>query len=196
MTTSTELSLIKRSIESSAVAVRPLDRQKLLEISRIISDSLRRGHKVMFCGNGGSASQAQHLAAELVCKFRMNRKALRAMSLTTDTSILTAQSNDISFNTVFSRQVEAHGCKGDVLVGLSTSGGSVNIVKAFQAAREIGIITIALTGNNTKSKLARAADKVLFVNSSDTARIQEAHLVAGHIICELVENRMGKRQGH
>jgi len=196
MTTSTELSLIKRSIESSAVAVRPLDRQKLLEISCIISDSLRRGHKVMFCGNGGSASQAQHLAAELVCKFRMNRKALRAMSLTTDTSILTAQSNDISFNTVFSRQVEAHGCKGDVLVGLSTSGGSVNIVKAFQAAREIGIITIALTGNNTKSKLAKAADKVLFVNSSDTARIQEAHLVAGHIICELVENRMGKRQGH
>jgi len=185
-----DLSLIEESLEASATAMRPLDKQKILDISHIMVSCLKRGRKVMFCGNGGSASQAQHLAAELVCKFRTNRKALRAMSLTTDTSIITAQSNDYSFKTVFSRQVEAHGRKGDVLVGLSTSGNSPNIIEAFEAAKKIGITTIALTGNDKKCKIAKVADEVLFVHSSDTARIQEAHLVAGHIICEFVENSL------
>jgi len=192
MSTRSDLLLIEESLESNAITVRPLDKQKLLDMSRIIAECLKRGGKVMFCGNGGSASQAQHLAAELVCKFRINRKAFNAMSLTTDTSILTAQSNDYSFDTVFSRQVEAHGRKGDVLVGLSTSGNSPNVVKALQAAKKIGITTIAMTGNDIKCKLAKVSDNILFVNSSDTARLQEAHLVAGHIICELVEKRLGK----
>jgi D-sedoheptulose 7-phosphate isomerase len=190
MSTKSDLLLIEKSLESSSKVICPLNGSKLLEMSRIISDCLKRGHKVMFCGNGGSASQAQHLAAELVCKFRTERKALRAISLTTDTSILTAQSNDYSFETVFSRQVEAHGRKGDVLVGLSTSGSSPNMIEAFKAARKIGITTIALTGNNKGCKLAKIADEALLVDSSDTARIQEAHLVAGHIICELVEKRL------
>ena len=144
----------------------------------------------MFCGNGGSASQAQHLAAELVCKFRLTRKAYDAMSLTTDTSIITAQSNDYSFDTIFERQVEAHGKKGDVLIGLSTSGNSPNVIKAIEKAKQLGVYTIAFLGNNNKCKIAGIADMALYIKSSDTPRIQEAHITAGHIICDIIEKEI------
>jgi D-sedoheptulose 7-phosphate isomerase len=179
--------LVDESLKESTDAIRSMDTSKIAEIAQTIVKCYRKGGKVMLCGNGGSASQAQHLAAELVSKFRLRRPALSALALTTDTSILTAQANDIGFETVFERQVEAHGRKGDVLVGLSTSGRSENVVKAFLFARKIGVATVALIGNDRTSQLAKVADSVLFVRSSDTPRIQEAHIVAGHIICDLVE---------
>ena len=148
----------------------------------------------MFCGNGGSASQAQHLAAELVCKFSRDRAPLSAVALTTDTSILTAQANDVGFETVFERQVEAHGKKGDVLIALSTSGNSPNVVRALEAANKKSLGTIAFTGNNPHCKIARMADLVLFVKTNDTPKIQEAHIVAGHIVCDLVETAFAAKR--
>jgi D-sedoheptulose 7-phosphate isomerase len=179
--------LVDESLRESTDAIRSMDPSKVAEIAQKIVKCYKKGGKVMFCGNGGSASQAQHLTAELVSKFRLKRPALSALALTTDTSILTAQANDIGFETVFERQVEAHGRKGDVLVGLSTSGSSGNVVKAFLLARKNGLITVAFVGNDRRSRLARVADEVLFVQSDDTPHIQEAHIVAGHIICDLVE---------
>ena len=179
--------LVDESLKESADAIRSMDTSKVAEIAQKIVRCYRKGGKVMFCGNGGSASQAQHLAAELVSKFRLIRPAFSALALTTDACILTAQANDIGFETVFERQVEAHGRKGDVLVGLSTSGRSENVVKAFLLARKNGLVTVAFVGNDRKSRLALVADEVLFVQSDDTPRIQEAHIVAGHIICDIVE---------
>ena len=193
MSTDSNASMVEDSIRESTDTIHSLDQSKIIAIASRIASSLLEGHKVMFCGNGGSASQAQHFAAELVCKFRTERKAFDAIALTTDTSILTAQSNDYSFDTVFSRQVEAHGRKGDVLVGLSTSGNSQNVIHAIMAAKGIGIRTIALIGDDKECKLAKIADEVLYVNSSDTPRIQEAHLAAGHMICELVERGLSRQ---
>jgi D-sedoheptulose 7-phosphate isomerase len=182
--------LVDESFKESTDAIRSMDTSKVAEIAQKIVKCYRKDGKVMFCGNGGSASQAQHLAAELVSKFRLKRPALDALALTTDTSILTAQANDIGFETVFERQVEAHGRKGDVLVGLSTSGRSENVVRAFLLARKKGLATVAFVGNDRSSRLACIADDVLFVQSDDTPRIQEAHIVAGHIICDLVETEL------
>jgi len=182
--------IIKKSIRESSEAISKLDEKSIEEIAQKIIGCYKAGGKVMFCGNGGSASQAQHLAAELVCKFRLKRNAYDAMSLTTDTSILTAQSNDYGFDSIFERQVEAHGKKGDILVGLSTSGNSPNVVKAMELAKKLGVYTIGIIGNNRECNIAKIADKVLFIESSDTPRIQEAHITAGHIICDLVEKGM------
>ena len=179
--------LVADSIKDSTDAIRSTDGLKIVEIAQRLVRCYMRDGKVMFCGNGGSASQAQHLAAELVSKFRFKRPALNAIALTTDSSILTAQANDFGFETVFERQVEAHGRKGDVLIALSTSGNSLNIVKALKAANSIGLVTVVFTGSNRKCLASRIADAVLFVESSFTPRIQEAHLVAGHIICDIVE---------
>ena len=192
MNSSRAVKLVAESIKESTDAINTIDGSKIVEIAQKIVRCYRRSGKVMFCGNGGSASQAQHLAAELVSKFRLERPALCALALTTDTSILTAQANDIGFDTVFERQVEAHGTKGDVLVGLSTSGRSENVVKAFLLARKKGLVTVAFVGNDRKSRLARVADDVLFVESNDTPRIQEAHIVAGHIVCDLVEAELAR----
>ena len=149
-------------------------------------DALRKGNRIYFCGNGGSAADAQHLAAEFSGRFYKDRKALPAEALHCNTSYLTAAANDYGFDVVYARLIEGIGEKGDVLVGLSTSGNSANIVHAFEAAREAGIITVGFTGL-TGGALKSLSDHLLNVPSADTPRIQESHILIGHIICQLVE---------
>lgn len=148
--------------------------------------SLKAGHKIMFCGNGGSASQCQHLAAELVGRYKLERPAMNALSLTTDTSNLTAIGNDYGYETVFSRQVEGVGQAGDILFGLSTSGNSQNVIQAFLKAKEKNIITIALTGAKD-SRMKELADMTLTVPATASNNIQEMHLAVGHLICDAIE---------
>ena len=145
-----------------------------------------RGGKVLICGNGGSAAEAQHFAAEFINKISALRKALPALALTTDSSAITSIGNDLAFEDIFSRQVEALGSRGDMLWGLSTSGRSANVIKAFVAAQAAGLTCIAFCGRPGSDMEARA-DISLTVASGNTARIQEVHLVAGHVLCELVE---------
>jgi len=164
--------------------------EQISEAAKSISAAIKSGGKVMLCGNGGSAADSQHLAAELVVRLsgKVNRKALPAMALTTDTSILTAASNDFGFENVFSRQIEAHGTEGDVLIALSTSGNSPNIIKAVNTAKEMDIVTIGLLGN-AGGKLGSLVHLPLIVPSKDTQRIQEAHIAMGHIIIMTVETQ-------
>lgn len=152
----------------------------------ICVSALRGGGKIMFCGNGGSASQSQHLAAELVGRYKMERGAMNSMSLTVDTSILTAVGNDYGYNTIFQRQVAGVGRAGDVLIGLSTSGNSENVVLAFETAREMGIKLIAFTGEKS-SRMSGLADITLNVPSDQTNNIQEMHLAIGHMLCGMIE---------
>ncbi len=156
-------------------------------IAKICTDAIARGNKVMFCGNGGSASQSQHLAAELVGRFMLNRPAMASIALTVDTSVLTAVGNDYGFDTVFARQVQGLGRSGDVLIGLSTSGNSENVIRAFQMASTMGIKTIAFTGAKP-SRMAEIADDTIAVPSTVSANIQEMHLCIGHIICGIIEH--------
>ena len=151
-------------------------------------DSLKHGHKILLCGNGGSAADAQHIAAEFVSRFNLDRAALPALALTVDTSILTACGNDYGFEQVFARQVEAFGAQGDVLIGISTSGASPNVLLAMAAARRRRMVTIAMCGLG--GTLRGLGDHVIAVPSQETPRIQEAHITAGHIICGLVEEAM------
>jgi D-sedoheptulose 7-phosphate isomerase len=151
--------------------------------------SLRRGGTIFFCGNGGSAADAQHLAAELSGRFYFDRAPLPAEALHCNTSYLTAIANDYGFEHVYERLIKGNGKKGDVLVGLSTSGNSLNITKAFETAKNLDITTIAFTGENG-GKLKEVADYILQIPSTDTPRIQEAHILIGHIICELIETEM------
>ena len=155
-------------------------------VTQIIITAIKSGNKLMICGNGGSAADSQHMAGEFVCRFYKDREPLPAIALTTDTSIITAISNDYAYDQVFARQVRAIGKKGDILFGISTSGASKNILEAFKVAREIGIKTILLTGAIEKT-IAPYSDIVIKTPSSDTPRIQEMHLLIEHIICELVE---------
>ena len=148
--------------------------------------SLDSGGKLLFCGNGGSAADCQHIATELTIRFEKNRKAMAAIALTTDTSTLTAAANDLGFARVFSRQVEALGRKGDILFGLTTSGTSVNVLTAFDQAKEQGLHTVCLTGRDGGLSGAHA-DTTIIVPSTNTARIQEAHIMIGHMLCYLLE---------
>jgi D-sedoheptulose 7-phosphate isomerase len=148
--------------------------------------ALRAGGKILVCGNGGSASDAQHFAAELVGRFVRERRALAAIALTTDTSILTAVANDYAYDRVFARQMEALGRSGDVAMGISTSGGSANVLAAFDTARAAGITTVALTGRDGGA-VGRAADIHINVASPSTARVQEVHRTLLHAMCELIE---------
>lgn len=148
--------------------------------------ALDNGNKVLFCGNGGSAADSQHLAAELIGRFQKERRSLASIALTTDTSILTAVGNDYGFDDIFARQVEGLGRTGDVLIGISTSGNSKNVVKAVEKAKDIGMHTFAFTGEGG-GRLGELCDLTLAIPSKVTARIQEMHILAGHIICELVE---------
>ncbi|HDP25481.1 MAG TPA: SIS domain-containing protein [Deltaproteobacteria bacterium] len=161
---------------------------EIVAAAQVLLESLRRGNKIMFVGNGGSAADAQHIAAELVNRFRLEREPLAGLALTTDSSVLTSISNDYSFDAIYEKQIRALGKQGDSLVGISTSGNSPNIIRAFEAAREMGISTIAMTGN--KGDLAELADVVLAVPSVITARIQEMHILLGHILCEVLEQGM------
>jgi D-sedoheptulose 7-phosphate isomerase len=167
-----------------------LQRGPLLEkAAEVIVESLKSGHKVLVFGNGGSAAEAQHLAAELVNKFSKPRQPLAAVALTTDTSTLTSIANDSSFDLVFSRQVEALGREGDVALALSTSGTSPNILEALKVARKRKLVTIALTGEGG-GKLGPLADFLLDVPSRSTPRIQELHLVILHLIAQELDNRL------
>jgi D-sedoheptulose 7-phosphate isomerase len=159
---------------------------RLAEIAATLTNCLRAGGKVLFCGNGGSAADAQHVAAELVGRFALERDALPAMALTTDTSILTAVGNDWDFRDIFARQVRALARPGDVVVGISTSGRSANVVRALEAARERGASTLAFVGRNGGS-IAKAADLVFCAPDAATPRVQELHILAWHGICEIVE---------
>lgn len=149
-------------------------------------EALKDGNKIMFCGNGGSAADSQHLAAELMGKYKIDRNPLPVISLTTDTSSITAIGNDYGYEYVFSRQLKGIGAKGDVLVGISTSGNSKNILEAFKTAKEMGIKTVAFTGKSG-GELIKEADLTLNVPSDITNNIQEMHIASGHIICGLVE---------
>jgi D-sedoheptulose 7-phosphate isomerase len=155
----------------------------------VLVDALRKGHKILVMGNGGSAADAQHLAAEMVGRFLLERKPLPAIALTTDTSILTSVSNDYGFEVIFKRQVEALAASGDVLIGISTSGHSQNIKLALEAGRRIGARTIALLGRNG-GEIAPVADLSVTVPVFETPRIQEAHLVIIHILCDMVERSL------
>ena len=185
---------IKKNIEDSINVKRTLlsDSAFIERIEKSINtivNTFENGGKVLFCGNGGSAADAQHLAAELSGRFRIDRKPLYAEALHVNTSYLTSVANDYSYDTVFERMVEAAGRKGDVLIAVSTSGNSINICKAVQKAESIGMHTIALTGESG-GKLKEISDILLNVPSCDTPRIQEAHIMIGHIICEEVEKAL------
>lgn len=153
--------------------------------------SFQSGGKILFGGNGGSAADAQHIACELVSRFAFDRPGLPAIALTTDTSILTSIGNDYGFEMLFSRQVQAHGNRGDVFIGYSTSGKSVNILRAFEEARAKEMVCIGLTGNRG-GQMRELCDFLLEVPSADTPKIQEGHLVLGHILCGLLEQAMFK----
>jgi D-sedoheptulose 7-phosphate isomerase len=180
---------LRRIVENSIAAHQKLLEESLpnlAQISAVITDCLRGGGKVLFCGNGGSAADAQHVAAELVGRFAIERDAFPAIALTTDTSILTAVGNDWDFRDVFARQVRALARSLDLVVGISTSGRSANVVRALEAAREKGANTLAFVGRNG-GPIAKAADFVFKAPATDTARVQELHILAWHGICEIVE---------
>jgi D-sedoheptulose 7-phosphate isomerase len=178
--------------ESIAVKNKVLGDEGLLktiaEITRLTVEALRNGNHIYFCGNGGSAADAQHLAAEFSGRFYIDRDALPAEALHCNTSYLTAVANDYSYELVYSRLIKGIGRKGDVLIGLSTSGNSGNIIKAFETARQKELITVGFTGQGG-GKLAGWSDYLVAVPSKNTPRIQEAHIMLGHIVCELVEEQ-------
>lgn len=160
--------------------------QTVQEITDAVVAAFESGHKVMFCGNGGSAADAQHLAAEFSGRFYKNRRALPSDALHCNSSYLTAVANDYSYDDIYSRLVDGTMNKGDILIGISTSGNSPNIVKAFETARSKGITTVGFTGANG-GKMKVLSDFLLNIPSTDTPRIQESHIMLGHIICELTE---------
>ncbi len=189
-----EESLVRRKLEESIdVKKKILESQGLLEtiisVALKIADAFKQDKKVLLCGNGGSAADAQHIAAELSGKFYMDRPPLFAEALHVNTSYLTAVANDYSYDEIFSRLVKAKGRKGDILIGISTSGRSKNVIKALIQAKEIGMITVGMTGADG-SGMKPWCDYLIEVPSTDTPRIQEAHITIGHIICEIVEKKL------
>ena len=162
---------------------------QIMDIAGLFIESLKKGGKVILFGNGGSASDSQHIAAELVGRFQKDRGSLAAVALTTNTSILTSLANDYGYEVVFAKQVEALGEKNDLVVGISTSGKAKNVAAGMRQAKKMGLKTVALTGGDG-GELSKIADVALMVPSSVTARIQEAHITIGHVICELVEQEL------
>jgi D-sedoheptulose 7-phosphate isomerase len=184
--------LLSRSLEEHLEAIQRLLQTRLSEIEHageMICDALGSGNKILLCGNGGSAADAQHIAAELVGRYEEQRRAWPAIALTTDTSALTALSNDFGYEEVFARQVEALAAPRDLLVALSTSGVSRNVVRAAEMARRCGCKRIALTGG-TGEPLASVCDIAVIVPSQRTSRIQEAHITIGHLWCEMVDAKL------
>ena len=186
--------LINKVIQASVEVKNKIlgDPEALTNIEKAVEEiekAFKNGNKVLFCGNGGSAADAQHLAAEFSGKFYIDREPLFAEALHCNTSYLTAVANDYSFENVFERLVRGMGREGDVLVGISTSGNSKNVVKAMEAANKKGMITIGFTGG-TGGKMKEVCKHTINVSSSDTPRIQEAHILIGHIICEIVEKKI------
>jgi D-sedoheptulose 7-phosphate isomerase len=171
-----------------------LSQQEILErIAEEMTRAVFAGNKVLWCGNGGSAADSQHMAAELMGRFRRERRGLASIALTTDTSILTAIGNDYGYERVFARQVEALCVKGDVVVGISTSGNSKNVCAALQTAQQLGAFSVALTGASGGA-IASIADITLRIASKETARIQEGHILCGHMLCDWVELAVCERE--
>ena len=193
--------IFQRAVAEHIAVIQAISVQQAV-LERIAGEMTRailEGEKVLWCGNGGSAADSQHLAAELMGRFRRERRGLPSIALTTDTSILTAIGNDFGYEKVFQRQVEALCAKGDVVVGISTSGNSKNVCAALETARQIGAFTVALTGEGG-GHLVKIADATLRIPSNDTARIQEGHILCGHMLCDWVElsvceSDMAKTQG-
>ena len=186
-------SLVSQRVDEHLVVVGALrdSRAAIAEIARVIAGALRGGGKVLAFGNGGSAADAQHFVGELVGRYYVERRALPAVALTANAASITAIANDYGFDRVFERQVEALGQQGDVAVGISTSGRSANVLAALRKARELGLFSVGMTGQDADAMKAET-DACLSVPSSDTPRIQEAHITAIHIVCEWVEKEMAR----
>jgi len=165
----------------------------ILEAAQAIAHAFKTGRKVLLFGNGGSAADSQHIAAEFMNRFQIERPPLPAIALTTDTSIITSISNDYAFDEVFSKQIKALGRKGDIAVGISTSGNSSNVLKAFRVAKKMNMVTIAITSEG--GKMASSVDIALAVPSRSTPRIQEAHIAIGHILCDLTDTLLFRQVG-
>jgi len=162
---------------------------KLVNVIEAIINALKAGNKILIFGNGGSAADAQHIAAEFVNRFIIERPPLPAIALTTDTSVITSIGNDYDFSEIFSKQIRAVGQPGDIAWGISTSGNSANVLKGLEMAKKLGLITVAFTGKDG-GEIAKIVDFPIHVSSSNTARIQEAHITAGHAICEMVDIKL------
>ncbi len=183
---------VKKQLEESArvkIAVAETLSETIVQASRMIINAYQRGGKVLLIGNGGSAADAQHIAAEFVGRFKKNRRALPALALTTNTSILTALGNDLGYDVIFTRGVEAFGQPGDVLIAITTSGSSPNVIKAVALAKKMNLNIIGLTGRDG-GQLKALADVPIIVPSHDTQRIQEAHIAIGHIMADLAEQAL------
>ncbi|MDW8433664.1 MAG: D-sedoheptulose 7-phosphate isomerase [Aquificaceae bacterium] len=183
------LDLVINSFRESAetkLAFVELYAEKIVEVGSIIARAIKDGNKVLLFGNGGSASDAQHISAEIVGRFRKERRALPSIALTTDTSILTAVGNDYGFETIFERQVEALCLPGDIAIGITTSGNSPNVVRGLMKAHDMGATTIAFTGRDG-GKVVEIAHYSFIVPSYDTPRIQECHITLGHVLCEIID---------
>ena len=183
-------SIIKSSVENHARGLNDSNLQ--INIERLVTNSIeafKNNKKILFCGNGGSASDAQHIASELSGRFYKDRPPLYAEALHVNSSYMTAVANDYGYEETYARMVEASGRKGDVLVGISTSGNSPNVVKAMLNAKEIGMLTVGFTGNKG-GKMKEICEIMIQVPSNDTPRIQEVHILVGHIICQLIEEEM------
>jgi D-sedoheptulose 7-phosphate isomerase len=180
---------IRLQIEESIETKRKLSAVDIESAARLIIGAYKSGHKVLLAGNGGSAADCQHIAGELVGRFKKERRALPAISLSTDTSVLTALTNDYGGEVIFSRQVEALGQEGDVLIAISTSGSSANIINAANAAKKARMKVVGFTGSKG-SRLKSLSDACIMVPSEDTPRIQESHITAAHVICGLVEEAL------
>lgn len=188
------MDIIRKSIEASVATKQQVLKddtlvQRIEQVAQVMIDALRGGKRILWCGNGGSAADAQHLAAELSGRFYYDRPPLNSEALHCNTSYLTAVANDYGYDLIYSRMIDGACHPGDVLVGISTSGNSKNICNAFRKAKELGVTTVALTGA-TGGEMKELADYLINVPSSDTPRIQECHIMVGHIICEIVEAEM------
>lgn len=185
---------IQDSIDTKQMILRD---EKMLEnienATKIIIEAYRRGNKILLAGNGGSAADAQHIATELVSKFYFDRPCLSAIALTVDTSVLTAISNDYGYEKVFTRQIEANGRPGDIFIGISTSGNSKNVVEAIKTAKAHGLMTIGLVGKR-ECEMDYLCDLIVKVPSEDTPKIQESHIMLGHIICAMVEKNLFEKE--
>jgi D-sedoheptulose 7-phosphate isomerase len=179
---------VKQAITTDPVLVATIEK-----VAEVVASALRDDKKILFCGNGGSAADAQHLAAELSGRFYFDRDPLFAEALHVNTSYITAVANDYSYDEVYARLMKAKGRKGDVLIGISTSGNSKNIIKAFEVAKQTGVIVVGMTGD-TGGNMKDLCDYLINIPSNDTPRIQESHILVGHIICELVENALFERR--
>ena len=188
MSETTEQLIVEYAEEGSALRSRFFAENAALvdAVARTMALSLARGGKILFCGNGGSAADAQHLAAEFVNRFELERPPLPALALTTDTSVLTAIGNDYGFDQVFAKQVRAFGAPGDVVVGISTSGNSPNVLEALRAARDKGCVTVGMAGRN--GAIVPLSDLALLVPHERTALIQEVHITIGHLLCKLTDH--------